>query len=57
MEVAGFASSDLSRGKANGVAVPDVDIVAALAGQAARCGGGIGGEMVVKTQENCGFTV
>ena len=27
MEVTGFASSDLSRGRANGVAVPDVDIV------------------------------
>eukprot|EP00438_Fugacium_kawagutii_P025246 Skav201300 [mRNA] locus=scaffold1317:139251:167953:- [translate_table: standard] len=27
VEVAGFASSDLSRGRANGVAVPDVDIV------------------------------
>ncbi|CAE7658445.1 cid16 [Symbiodinium pilosum] len=27
VEVVGFASSDLSRGRANGVAVPDVDIV------------------------------
>eukprot|EP00434_Breviolum_minutum_P045657 symbB.v1.2.040984.t1/scaffold7654.1/size10050/1 len=27
VEVTGFASSDLSRGRANGVAVPDVDIV------------------------------
>ena len=30
MEVTGFASSDLSRGRANGVAVPDVDIVPRL---------------------------
>ena len=28
VEVTGFANSDLSRGRANGVAVPDVDIVA-----------------------------
>mmetsp|Transcript_1052 Transcript_1052/g.1845 ORF Transcript_1052/g.1845 Transcript_1052/m.1845 type:complete len:480 (+) Transcript_1052:124-1563(+) len=30
VEVTGFASSDLSRGRANGVAVPDVDIVIQL---------------------------